>query len=488
LGLSDPADVGRTAEVGRRIRADLLQGGYGETVARLAQAIAPSCNDRDRSRLEQLIRFAARFDDERGLRPREFIEKVSQIPIESPSGSPVKVMTMHRSKGLEFDAVILPQLVDSWFSPTPKMLATASDPILPADRITRYPNEALRLLCPEQLDPIYQLYRKERITEAISLLYVALTRARHGLYLWVPERKKEGKSLNFAKLLLQSLCSDREGENDQQLELDDESDLPIFQTGDENWIETLQKTSTAELPKGEDALVEATIDLSDEATVPEVGRSPDTLPPPSQRRSIPLQTSVVDPLQLAKRRRARRLGIAIHRLIESITWIEEGDPSVSVNENASRLVGEYFPFAEPALGAVLQFLQMPEVEEHFSQLHTRARLTAIAGREPDHIDCEREFLYGRNSLDATTPEIGVVDRCHIAWSQGIPVAAEILDIKSTATDEPSDAELERIRERSTLQLEAYRAAIGELLQLEESQIVAKLLIAPGGQIVPISSE
>ncbi len=488
LGLDDPTDVDRTAKVGRQLRADLLQRGYGETVARLAKAIAPSCDDRDRFRLEQLIRLAARFDGERGLRPREFIERVTQTPIESPSGSPVKVMTMHRSKGLEFDAVILPQLADSWLSPTPKVLAAASNPILPADRITRYPNEELRLLCPEQLDPIYQLYRKERITEAISLLYVALTRARHGLYLWIPELKKEGKSLNFAKLLHRSLCSDRDEESDQKPDSGHHVEPPTFQAGDEHWVETLKRTSKPEPPRSADVPIEPTMEPSDDAIFSKLAGTRDSLPPPSQRQSTSVETSAVDPLNLAKRRRARRLGVAFHRLIESITWIEAENPSALLKQKVNSLVGEFFPFAEPALVAVLQLLQIPAVEELFSRRDTDARLSAIAGEEPDRIECERELLYGRVPPNAPNPEIGIVDRCHIAWSHDTPIAAEILDIKTTGIKAPNDVELERIRERSTLQLEAYRSAIGELFQLEASRIEAKLLIVPGGQIIPISSD
>ena len=43
-------------------------------------------------------------------RVRDFVQLVQQKRIERPQAAKIRVMTVHQSKGLEFDAVILPEL------------------------------------------------------------------------------------------------------------------------------------------------------------------------------------------------------------------------------------------------------------------------------------------------------------------------------------------------------------------------------------------
>ena len=229
LGLEGTEDRAQSAIVARRLRGDLLTEGYGATVRRLATVLIPACDERDRARLDQLIELAHRFGDETGPRPGRFVERVRRTPVESPTGSPVQVMTIHGAKGLEFDAVVLPQLADSWSTPTPTVLAAGDDPVLPPDRLTRYASDDLRRLCGEPLREIYQKHREGVITETLSVLYVALTRARHALHLILPPGKMS-KTPTYGRILRRTLG----GENAE--ETGEGGVTLLFESGDREWF------------------------------------------------------------------------------------------------------------------------------------------------------------------------------------------------------------------------------------------------------------
>jgi ATP-dependent exoDNAse (exonuclease V) beta subunit len=113
----------------------------------------------------------------------EHIAKLYTDELQS-SDNPIQVMTIHKAKGLEFDAVFLPGLS--------RRSAANSPPLL------RYIEQTLDtgtywLLAPihaktAEHDPIYQylgrLEKYQDVYETQRLLYVALTRAKYKLYLF----------------------------------------------------------------------------------------------------------------------------------------------------------------------------------------------------------------------------------------------------------------------------------------------------------------
>ncbi|MFA6037272.1 MAG: UvrD-helicase domain-containing protein [Legionellales bacterium] len=105
--------------------------------------------------------------------------------------NPVQVMTMHKAKGLEFDAVFLPGLARRPANNTPPVLRYIEQTL---DSGTHWLLAPIHAKTAEH-DPIYQYlgrvekYQQEYETQ--RLLYVALTRAKQQLYLFAaldPER------------------------------------------------------------------------------------------------------------------------------------------------------------------------------------------------------------------------------------------------------------------------------------------------------------
>lgn len=113
----------------------------------------------------------------------------------------VRIMTIHKSKGLEFPVVIIPFLVMD-INVGARSNETGQSYVL------RQGKEHLRLLrlkkkyC-EYSDELYQIYREEYIRSLFTELnnvYVALTRASHELYGFIP--KKVRQSYNPANFLI----------------------------------------------------------------------------------------------------------------------------------------------------------------------------------------------------------------------------------------------------------------------------------------------
>ena len=108
-------------------------------------------------------------------------------------------MTIHASKGLEFDVVVLPDLDSDMVRKSQVLVAThRPSPDLPYERVCRLPKKALRAL-----DPTLQAWGTERqealYLESINLLYVALTRAKHRLEIVVGAKPSDASPAQAIK-------------------------------------------------------------------------------------------------------------------------------------------------------------------------------------------------------------------------------------------------------------------------------------------------
>lgn len=122
----------------------------------------------------------------------------------------VQVMTIHKSKGLEFDTVILPGL-----GRQPK--AAESPLLLWEERATRLAEHYL-IFAPikavgDHSDPIYRYLKQQKQKaeqyEALRLLYVAATRAKKRLY-WIGEEPASNSLLSFVWESVSALCTSSE--------------------------------------------------------------------------------------------------------------------------------------------------------------------------------------------------------------------------------------------------------------------------------------
>lgn len=189
VGLTDFRDEAMCERACSAVRSKVAYEGFGATLAAWLASIAAQCDRREYERFGQLVDLGREFDARRNRpepsRLERFVEFARVTKIEDPRSAMVRVMTVHASKGLEFDAVVLPTLHRTLPGRTPGLLATSDGPLKPPSVVFTYPRKLLRSIDP-RLDELYQQWRHREMTEDLCVLYVAMTRARHALELYVP--------------------------------------------------------------------------------------------------------------------------------------------------------------------------------------------------------------------------------------------------------------------------------------------------------------
>ncbi len=138
--------------IARAIRSHLDSRGYGNTIAAFAEQLSPFCSSRDQQRLDQLIQSAYRYEAISSLRSRDFNDFIRSDRVAlSKLPAPVRIMTIHQSKGLEFDAVFLPGLYKKFVSgKIARFVTSQSNPLAPPISVLRYVNSALQEFLSEE--------------------------------------------------------------------------------------------------------------------------------------------------------------------------------------------------------------------------------------------------------------------------------------------------------------------------------------------------
>jgi ATP-dependent exoDNAse (exonuclease V) beta subunit len=135
----------------KHLRGRILALGYGPFTHFWAKELAPACDRRDLLRLQQLIEMAYGYQSRSTLRADSFVNWVRAKKQDDPTPADVRVLTIHSAKGLEFDAVFLPELDISLVGRIPPRFVVDRDPdTLNIDLVCRYASEAIQdLLAPE---------------------------------------------------------------------------------------------------------------------------------------------------------------------------------------------------------------------------------------------------------------------------------------------------------------------------------------------------
>ena len=256
LGLKEDSSLEKNGDAycSQHIRRDLATYGYGETVRKYAEVLAPFCDSHEFLRLEKLLELAYRFDEEASsVRTRTFVERVKNTDVTSPDAANITVSTIHGAKGLEYDIVVLPQLAYDMTGAkhTPEFVvdhANPDDKTTPIDFVLRYAGAEIQNILPDNYKQVFERRIQGEVEESLSELYVAMTRAVYQLVMIVPpqnsntkddhSRKKKPKDMeSIAKTfegVLRSSLSDFPHTKQSQRE------NVLFDTGNENWFENIE--------------------------------------------------------------------------------------------------------------------------------------------------------------------------------------------------------------------------------------------------------
>lgn len=190
----------RAREFAAAMRARIADHGLARVVREAFDALARlGLSPIDASRLARVVAIAEDFVDAPPARLLDFIDAVEADTADSSSADRVRVMTVHRSKGLEFDEVICLTLDENWGETPVGWGVYRPRPSEPPRLIGPLLSEQIRCFVPE-LSVLERDERRRGLLDDLSSFYVAITRARRGLHL-VMNHEEKGKSPTAAKLI-----------------------------------------------------------------------------------------------------------------------------------------------------------------------------------------------------------------------------------------------------------------------------------------------
>lgn len=299
-------------ELTRRVLGQIHAEGFERTLDAWWQKLEPRLSPDDRFSRERAAQFigAARQFDATGSRAvAEFIQFMERHAVrESDPAAVVRVMTVHKAKGLGFDLVILPDLEGTKLDGRRDGLAVRRADDRTVEWITELPGKLF-------IEPDATLSAQVRADEAaacyenLSLLYVAMTRAKRAMYL-ITKSPGKSASRNFPRLLAETL-----GDENTDVRVGPKTFAGALAVGDADWHLKLALPPTP-------ALVPRELVRLDVARVRKSQRLP-------ARRPSDDRAGIVDAARLfageADRVTAVEFGREVHALLATVEWVDEAE-------------------------------------------------------------------------------------------------------------------------------------------------------------------
>ena len=473
-------------QVSQRLRDELLISGYGLAVENMARELTQFCTERELWRLQQLVQEAYHYDHQNQnaairLRPQKFVDFIrEEFKASDASSAQIRVMTIHQSKGLEFDVVVLPiwETRNGWLFGSDRVIVGRPTPVEPIDLVCRMANASLRSLLPPEFQQAYEETRARDVFDNLCVLYVALTRAVHATHVILPFGTKKDYSSSGA-ILLSTLCP----------ELQERKAGIIYQVGEEDWYKkAADKTAeSAAVPDDHFYLpVDAKLQTARLAKPRLDGRGVPRVSPSGleggNRFSIGSIFSTLDNASSLRR------GTLVHACLEQVSWLDEAMPDqpllrqaiakYSVADDEFEQVYDDFQnmLGQPNLSALLNrqnYLQncCPNLMENGTTIFDAIRV---------QVHNEREFaLYHDQQF-----MLGTIDRLVLVFEGDRLISADIIDYK---TDHVGD-DVDRKSSHYAPQLTAYRQAVAKLYGLPINSIGCKLVFVGSDRIVALDSD
>ena len=410
----------------------------------------------DRTRMEVVEKAALLADQAEKMTIDEYLVELELLKGAGSSNSnTVQILTIHKSKGLDFDIVILPET--SWHKGNilkqkhSNSVAVCKDTETGRETqwISFLPNAAFLPLIPE-----FRKYSQEADSEAcyenLCNLYVAMTRARNALYIFNDPPPKNSSAVQYSDFLRAAL---EKNEGDSEIRTEAETfgeELPFtaavsYACGDPGWyLQEQVKKEKDPTPSQRAAKQENDF----RAALHTESRIETIIPTERPCRIKPSATHETEQTYFFCERKAANLGSRLHNILAAFEFYTgEADVrdflhNLCTTPEEVRLLTSFFQSEE-----IRNILRKPEGK------HTLWR--------------EKRFL---SSLGSGIVN-GCFDRVLIRYAEdGTPADAEILDYKSDRDVTP-----EILQERHAPQLDLYREVLAKLTGLSVEKIRCTLL-------------
>lgn len=446
-GLATPD--ARTRRLLARIHAEGFERALAPWVRRLETVLAPD-DAFSRLRARQWLDAAAEFDATGSRDAAEFVAFMERhTERESETAAVLRVMTIHKSKGLGFDVVVLPDLEGKSLAARRDGLAVQKTPERTVEWILDLPT---KLFYEQDAVLAAHVRAAEADTgyEKLSLLYVAMTRAKRAMYL-VTKPPGTSESRNFPRLLAETLGAESVDVRIGRLTLPG-----AYAEGDADWH---GRIAAPPVPPPR----VATLGPLDDSAALRAPRWPARLPSSAKRAAV----SGAMAFSLEPRHGAE-FGTAVHALFAAVEW--GGAAAVRVALEAARARGvapEVVAEAEACLAA-------PGLTEIW------APPTGLAAGHSAEVWRERAFELVLDGAWIT----GIFDRVIVVRdATRRVVAAQVIDFKTDRADDA--AELAVLVRRHAPQVEIYRRAAAVLTGLAPAAVEARLVFTRLRQVARV---
>lgn len=496
--------------VSLHIRRRVETEGLGRFVAETSDLLFPLCDARGRERLEKLIELAFRYQEsEPNVRLDRFIKTVRETKIESPSDSTLRVMSLHKSKGLEFDIVVLPELDAPLDRSRSSFVVGRKTPISPIETALRSVPQDVQNLLPQEFQQLFDDALTERFEEALCLLYVAVTRPVRSLIAIVSPKKNASQTPSFASIL-------RAGLAPNALIFPEGSPFygkaqTVFASGVSDWSQfdapTRQSSPSTSSPSVFEPFALPARTSSDDATAAVAGVAPESF----VERRLLFQRET--PTGGRSPRRWSRpgsfaLGKALHACFEEVRWLDvDGQPSERLLRERLKALGCDAADVRRTLDRFREICETPFVERLLSLSSYN-----VCKRDATFGDAESSAVSLRPEIGTPTWEIfrersfsflssdgrlwrGAIDRLVLLRDGGRVVGADVVDFKTDrlssqyvastrvgADDAPS---FPRLPDAETLaayrrQLEVYVKVVSAWYSLPLERVSSRLAFVSEG--------
>ena len=435
--------------------------------------------DRKFTRLRQLVELADVYDSQVTERADNFAKYVSTQKIEDPTSTNVRVMTIHQSKGLQFDTVVLPELDVRLSGQTPTVVVGRDSPTKPVHTVCRYIRKELLPLLPERCKAMIEGHTHQVVSESLCVLYVAVTRAIHALHLIIgpPADNEQTIPKTFAGLLRCALADDTKAVDGELL----------YENGRAGWSDGRPDEQPA--PHEADRM-ESAVEFA--SAIPEV-----RLAEGHKDRTKGLDR--VSPSGLVGGRKIRldnwlRLdsplattrGLLFHAWFEQIEWLDDGEPGDAELRQAAKRFSDAHLDIEVEMAQFRRMLSQPTIRsvlshvgyQDLSQLGFKGEWCVELFSQPFELEVLREWPFAVRDQAAVVQ--GKIDRLVLFRQDERVVAADIIDFKTDALSRTDQAGINDAVENYRAQVVIYRNAAAQLFRLEPFRISARLsFVEPG---------
>lgn len=411
-------------------------------------------------RISQIEEACRHFDDTGNRGIDEFLEFLGGYEAaDLPAPGTVQLMTVHKAKGLTFDAVIIADIEGDSITSAGRLDAIGeNNEEGNVDWLLMRPKKDIALA----VEPLASAYRQAEMDaafEELCVLYVALTRAKYANFVISSPPSKTKGNCAPPRILQETLAT-------ADPELVDVNGLEVemrYQHGDPQWLEKVKP----KLPPKQQALAQRAR-VTGKRRFPIRSRR---LPSSAGSDGRPFGDAN---LWFGERNaRATGFGTAVHALFESIDWIDDLSDEDRDKRWTAALVGSE-SFDQEARQEAERSLQNPKIRKLFE----RPQDSKEASRAGAEVWNEKRF---EMIVSEDQWVSGIFDRVNL-FADG----AQIIDFKTNLVD--TDDEIAKAVDDYTAQMETYRIALARLTRLPVEKIECLLVFTRPGRVERVGGE